>query len=662
MASAQSTTWQTLSRRSGHTEFPRGLDASWDKAIGLGVRLVKRPNRFLRRAERIVDTEKDCRRLSERTLGERIAGLHERFRLGRDTVQDLPMAFALLREAADRRLGLRPYPVQVAGALALETGCIIEMATGEGKTLVAAMSAIAAGWRGRGCHVLTANEYLARRDAALMAPLYGFCGLRVAAVHQDMKPPDRRHAYNASVTYCTNKEVAADFLRDQLMMGRRCGVPSSILSKIVEGSDPRSGRLVQRGLACAVVDEADAVLIDEAVTPLIISGQGPNPEFIDAYRQASQLARELDPSEDYRIDKRNREVHLTEKGKRRLAERAEPLGGSWAGARRREERALQALIAREFFIRDKQYVIEGGKILIVDEFTGRLMPDRNWRDGLHQAVEAKEGLDISLPKTTFARISFQRFFRLYPRLSGMTGTGAEARGEFWQIYHRPLVEIPTHRPCRRVVLPDRIFRTAGAKWEAVVHEVQRVRRTGRPILIGTRSVWASEHLSRLLTSKGLDHQVLNAVRHAEEAEIIAGAGQKTCITVATNMAGRGTDIRLGKDVTGLGGLHVIGTERHESGRIDRQLYGRCARQGDPGSAQTFVSLEDELVQRHARLSPTVWLGRHDSTGREVSSSVYRRLIDSVQRRAERAARLQRKEVLLTDNWLDEYLGFAGKAF
>ena len=657
-----STTWRMLSQRRNDSELPRGLDAIWDKAVGLVDRLAPRRSRFLEQAERIVDTEKRYRQISDHKLHDMTSQLHERFRLGRDTLDDRNLAFTLVREVAARQVGLRPFPVQVAGALAIETGCITEMATGEGKTLVATMPAVLAGWRGRGCHVLTANEYLACRDAELMEPVYKFCGLQVASIQQHTTPIERRQAYNADITYSTSKEVAADFLRDQLIIGRLHGLPSAILGKIGGGAASQADRLVQRGLECAIVDEADSVLIDEAVTPLIISGEGPNPEYVDAYVQASHLAGSLDPSRDFRIDGRYREIQLTTVGKQRLAEQAASLKGPWSGMRRREELVIQALVARAFFIRDKEYVIDNEKIVIVDESTGRLMPDRTWREGLHQAIEAKEGLDITLPKATFARISFQRFFRLFRKLSGMTGTGFEAQAEFWQIYHLPMVAIPTNRPCIRKVMPDRVFTNTDGKWAAVVAEAKRVHRTGRPILLGTRSVWASEHLSRLLTAKGLEHQVLNAIRHVEEARIIAAAGEQGCITVATNMAGRGTDIRLGKGVATLGGLHVIATERHESKRVDRQLYGRSSRQGDPGSALAFVSLEDELLQRHARLRAAVLARRHGQSDREISSPFSRRLVDGAQHRAEQKALRQREGVLRTDSWLDEYLGFAGKGF
>jgi preprotein translocase subunit SecA len=431
------------------------------------------------------------------------------------------------------------------------------------------------------------------------------------------------------------------------------------LARITEGGDAGVGRMVQRGLHYAIVDEADSVLIDEAVTPLIISGEAPNTEQVEAFLQAARLAESLRPQVHYRTDERYRDVDLTGAGKDFLGELTADLGGVWSGPRRREELVVQALTAREYYLRDKQYVIQEDKVVIVDEFTGRLMPDREWRDGLHQAVSAKEQVTVQPPKETFARISFQRFFRLYRRLAGMTGTAAEAWREFWQIYHLPVVVIPTNRPCVREVLPDRVFPAESGKWRAVVEEIRRLHQAGRPVLVGTRSVRASEHLSGLLAGEGLDHQVLNAVRHAEEAQIVAAAGLGGKVTVATNMAGRGTDIKLGSGVADRGGLAVIATERHEAGRIDRQLFGRSARQGDPGSAVAFVSMEDELVRRHARHLRAVLARRLGTTGGEVSSPLPRRLFDLAQRRAERLALRQRKAVLHTDDWLDEYLGFAG---
>jgi len=661
MTHIPSTTWRTLAYRQKNSELPKGLDAAWDTASGLVSRAKPRTRMFLAAAARVVAREGDYKDLTDARLSDAAGEMRDLFRVGRETPEHLERAFAIVREIAWRQRGERPYLVQVAGAMAIWSGCVAEMATGEGKTLTATLPATIGGWRGRGCHVVTHNDYLAKRDAQTMEPIYRFCGLSVGYIEEQMPPARRRESYQKDITYCTNKSVTADFLRDRLALGRLRSLSSALLTKITDGSGSGTDRLVQRGLYYAIVDEADSLLIDEAVTPLIISGEAPNQEQVSAFAQAASLALELESGTDYRTNVRYREVDITSSGKAKLAQLAEQqdLDGVWRGKRRREELVTQALTAREFYLNGKQYVIQDDKVVIVDEFTGRLMPDREWRDGLHQAVSAKEQVTIQPPKDTYARLSFQRFFRLYKKLSGMTGTACEGTREFWQIYHTPVVAIPTNRPCIRRNLPDRVYATDAAKWRAIVDEIQRLHTTGRPILVGTRSVRSSEHLSRLLAEKGLEHEVLNAVRHAEEAQIVAGAGQRGRITVATNMAGRGTDIKLGREVPDLGGLHVLATERHEAGRIDRQLFGRAGRQGDPGTAQTFVSLGDELVTRYLPHLGKIIAKRFGQTDREISSLFTRKLFNHAQRKAERMALRQRKGVLKTDDWLDEYLGFAG---
>jgi preprotein translocase subunit SecA len=640
--------------------LPKGLDAVWNVAASRVVGMVPRQGRYMQQAERVVAMESLFARLSDDRIREKAAGLREVFRLLRETRDDVFEACALIREVAHRTVGLKPYPVQIAAALAMHDGCVAEMATGEGKTLAATIPITLAGWRGRGCHVITVNDYLAARDDKNMSSIYEFCGLSSGHVDGSMEPPERRYNYQADITYCTNKEVTADFLRDRLSLGRRHGLSEALIAKIVEGRGFGTDRLVMRGLHAAIVDEADSILIDEAVTPLIISGGEPNAEQVETYAQASALAEHLVLGEDFKIDQRYREANLTEKGKARLARETKALGGIWAGRRRAEELVAQALTARELFQREKQYVKQDGKIVIVDEFTGRLMPDRTWRDGLHQAVEAKEGMEIQAPKETLARISFQRFFRLYRHLSGMTGTAWESRHELWQIYGLRTVVLPTHKPCIRVQQPDRIFTDAESKWEAVAEEIADMHRRGRPVLAGTRSVRASEELSRRLTEMGIEHQVLNAVRHAEEAKIVAQAGNLERVTVATNMAGRGTDIKLDRRVAKLGGLHVIATERHESGRVDRQLFGRAGRQGDPGSAVAFVSLDDELVQRYASKASRRILEKQVAGDRTTDSALVRFQFSSAQHRAEGIALKSRKSVLRSDDWLDEFLGFTGR--
>ena len=661
MAALSHATWQTLDQGLHDKPLPQGADAVWHAGAGLLSRCIPRQQWFLRRAERIVELDKQFSVMTDHKLREQAAELRQTFRLGRDKAQDLDRAFAIVREVAVRQIGEKPFPVQVAGALALAKGCIVEMATGEGKTLSATMPATIAGWRGRGCHIITVNDYLAKRDAEWMGRIYQFCGLRVAYIEQGMATEDRRDAYSADITYCTNKEVTADSLRDRLLLGRLRGSSSALLAKIASGGRSPLDHLVQRGLDSAIVDEADSVLVDEAVTPLIISGPAPNPEQTQAFCQAVKVAEGLSHPRDYSINARYREAELTAEGRRRIAELTASLPGIWHGARRREEILTKALVARELYLKDKHYIISDGKVVIVDDFTGRIMPDRSWRDGLHQAIEAKEGLEVTSWKDTYARISFQRFFRLYRHLAGMTGTAQEAAGEFWQIYNLPVVVIPTNRPCIRTLLPDIVLSTKERKWPRFVEEIREVHNRGRPILVGTRSVRDSEHLSALLTAGGLEHQVLNAVRHREEAQIVAQAGQPGKITVATNMAGRGTDIKLGRGIAQLGGLHVIAAERNESGRIDRQLFGRCARQGDPGSAQAIVSLEDEFVCRYEAHLTGYLRRRHAQASDDISSALTRTTFHLAQYRADRFALSQRKAVMRADHWLDETLGFAGKA-
>jgi preprotein translocase subunit SecA len=658
MTSIASSTWRMLDQQTTVESLPKGLDAAWDAGLGLVGRILTRQKKVLRQAESILALEKQFSGLTDPKLHRIAADMHAIFRCNRDNSADLQRAYALIREVAFRQTGMKPFHVQIAGALALNAGCITEMATGEGKTLAATMPATIAGWRGHGCHVITVNDYLARRDAESMRQIYRFCGLTVSFIEQQMPPDQRKKAYMADVTYCTNKEVAADFLRDRLILGKSKGLCSSLLDNIVTESST-ANNLVQRGLHYAIVDEADSILIDEAVTPLIISGQAPNPQRVEFFQQAAHISSRLNLEEDYKVNHQYREIELTDKGRTHLSDLAQHAGGFWRGKRSYLEFINQALVAKELYLKDKHYVIDDDKIVIVDEFTGRMMPDRSWRDGLHQAVEAKENVEINPPKETYARISFQRFFRMYRKLGGMTGTAAEATGEFWQIYHLPVVSIPTNRPCIRKDLPSMILPTEAAKWAKIVQETCRINITGRPVLIGTHSVRSSEHLSKLLKAAKLSHQVLNAVYHKQEAEIVARAGQQGNITVATNMAGRGTDIKLSKGVAELGGLHVIAAEPNESARIDRQLYGRCARQGDPGSTQGIFSMEDEVISRYAKKTTSYLKKRYANSKGNISSPLLRGVFRLSQISAERLALRQRKSVLKTDHWLDEQLGFAG---
>lgn len=643
--------WRKLAYTAPVEPLPKGLDAWWLAMTGRVHHLRGAAPRLLRFADDVCGASEKLQSVSGRLLKEQIADSHACFRRGRDDAAAQVRAFAQIREAARRTLGMEPYPVQIAAGKGLTERRFIEMATGEGKTLVGALPSVIAGWRGRGCHVLTVNDYLAQRDAELMTPLYKFCGVRADAVTEEMQSPDRREAYACDITYCTNKSVAADYLRDKLALGRLAGLTDALLAKRLGSQQQgslrgRPGALLMRSLDTALIDEADSILIDEAVTPLIISMESQDAERIASFAIAAELAKKLTEGEHFKINRTYREIDFTGRGQRHLTQLCQGMEGYWQGARLREELVNQALSARHLFLRDQHYVVDEGKVVIVDDSTGRLMPDRSWRAGLHQAVEAKEELEVTAPKDTLARISFQRFFRGYKNLSGMSGTGWEARRELWQNYKIVTTGLPTHRPCIRKQLPERVFSTEAEKHEALVVHLKELHETGRPVLVGTRSVESSEQISKMLSGLKLEHRVLNAVRHEEEAAIVADAGLRGAITIATNMAGRGTDIKLGRGVAELGGLHVISVERNDARRIDRQLFGRAGRQGDPGSAIAFVSLQDALIKRY---STKVSRARKGCKPFELA-----------QRRAQHLGVLQRKQVARTDEQLNEQLGFSGR--
>jgi preprotein translocase subunit SecA len=567
-------------------------------------------------------------------------------------------AFAAVREAARRGIGERHHDVQLLGGHALLSGLVAEMETGEGKTLAATLAASTAALAGIPVHVVTVNDYLAARDAEWMAPIYRALGLSVGVVVHGLDAGARRAAYACDVTYCPNKELAFDYLRDRLVIGHRDDRIRLQLERLQGDGFPTS-HLVLRGLHYAIVDEADSVLVDEARTPVVISSRSDTSTERRVYEQALALAARLGRDHDFTVDLRQHRVVLTEHGQRRLEELAPPLGGIWTGRLRREDLVRQALAARHLFERDRHYLVTGGTVAIIDEFTGRLMRDRSWELGLHQLIEVKEGCALTARAETLARISYQRFFRRYLRLAGMTGTAREVAPELWAVYRLAVVRVPTHRPIRRRALAGAAYTTAADRWGAVVRCVRDMHALGRPILIGSRSVAASEEVSALLIGAGLPHRVLNARQDREEAQLVALAGQRGQITVATNMAGRGTDIRLGPGVAEAGGLHVIATERHEASRIDRQLFGRGGRRGDPGTFEAIVSLEDELVVVHAcgwrRLAAR--LARSDGS---VPPWVARFIVGRAQRRAERRHARARQDLLRTDERLETALAFSGR--
>ena len=641
--------------------LPKGLDAAYDWCCGQALRLVPRQSLLMSRAQALIARwDAPAAALDDTSLKTRLGELRLIFRLGRENREQVDEAFALIREASGRTLGMKHYPVQVAAGLALESGLIAELATGEGKTLTACLAAIPAGWRGRGCHVMTSNNYLATRDCEEMRPLYEFCQVSVAGLADNSKDEDRRHAYACDVTYLTNKDAAADFLRDTLAAKGLETSTAALLAALGGQANPPVP--MQRGLACAIVDEADSVMIDDGGTPLLISGESNSKEELAAFAQAFDIARSIDAGRDYELDEKLRRIDLKDAGRARMNLLCTEAGlsGLWDSPVRREEFIVQALVARHFFLRDKQYIIDDGKIVIVDESTGRLMPDRFWRAGLHQAVEAKEGVKVNPPKETFARISFQRFFRLYHRLSGMTGTAAEARAEFYRFYQLPYVRIPTNRPCLRQQRGQLFFRRRDDKLQAILEDCAATHAAGRPVLIGTGSIAESEAISLLLKERGLEHTVLNARYHSEEAAIVARAGLGAAITVATNMAGRGTDIKLDPAAKAAGGLHVISSERFTTARVDRQLQGRASRQGDPGSAISIICLDDPIFTAQTpRLAKGLAL-LSSPLGRRLWLPGAGLLASFAQFISTRFGELQRESVLKSDEWLNKSLGFTGK--
>jgi preprotein translocase subunit SecA len=586
-----------------------------------------------------------CRDWGDRQLRRRLQELTWEARGGRPLSKLLVEVFAIVAETSRRTLTMQPYPVQVMAAIGLFHGQAVEMQTGEGKTLTATMPAVLRAILGKGCHIVTANDYLASRDAREMGCLYSALGLSCGCVLDQMDDEERKPAYDCDITYGTASQFGFDFLRDRLKRGTHSPYDDDNL----QAGRSRGPAEVQRGHYCAIVDEADSVLIDDAVTPLLIGLSKENPlSALGLYEWSREMARHLQPTQDFIYERDKRRAVLTEGGCRRVLLTAKPAALDAVHIQRIYEHVETALSAHVGLLKDTDYVIDQGEIVIVDESTGRKMPGRKWQRGLHQAVETKERLQITEETVHAAQITAQSYFRQYEHLSGMTGTAVPARREFRKVYRLPVTRIPTHRPCRRRGLPPRIFRTMQAKWEAIVEVIADMRARGRAVLIGTPSVAESEGLAALLEARGVPHQVLNARQDAEEAFIVSRAGQAGQVTIATNMAGRGTDILIDDTVRENGGLHVIATAMHTAARIDRQLVGRGARQGDPGSFQFFLSLEDSLLQvlppRTQRLcGDSAQRGSHP----ELSRS-WIKLFRRAQRRHERIHRKQRRRLLKSE--------------
>lgn len=600
--------------------------------------------------------ESEMRTLEDEGLREMLAMAAYSMRRKGFQPEPLARAFAVVREASRRILGLRHHDVQLLAAYVLLQGRVAEMATGEGKTLAATPAVCAAAAAGAAVHVVTVNDYLAERDAEKNTPLYEFFGLRVGVVKQDMPLPERRIQYGKEIVYVSNKELTFDYLKDRIAIGGT--LDAHLKLRRLRGLETESSAVL-RGLHVAIVDEADSVLIDEARTPLIISETLPDDMGLDVYRQAIEIAGSLDEQRDFVVTK-ERDAWLTEAGFASVTAACQPLGGVWKSTLWQRELIQKALSALHLFLRDQHYIVAENKVQIVDEFTGRVMPDRTWERGLHQMIEAKEGCEITGQRRTLSQITYQRFFGRYLLLAGMTGTAREVEPEIKRVYDLSVTPIPTHRPCRRVRLPDRVFGSHTARWDEVVERACAVAGEGRSVLIGTRSVEASELLGRMFEERRVAHTVLNARQDESEAEAVEQAGQAGRITVATNMAGRGTDIKLAPEVEACGGLHVILTEFHESARVDRQLFGRSARQGDPGSVEAIVCLQDELFVRYAPHLSGV-LAPWCLQGGVLGKWIFRLLVAYAQANAERHNRRIRLDAIKRDRkWL-QALGFVGVA-
>ncbi len=602
----------------------------WTKKI-FGDLNEKELKRLQPIVEKISSYEPDISKLNDEKLINKTIEFKEKLNKGETLDDILPEVFAVVREAAKRVTGMRPFDVQLIGGIVLHQGKIAEMATGEGKTLVATMPAYLNALKGNSVHVVTVNDYLAKRDRYWMGEIYEFLGLKVGLIQHDMAIDERKKAYEADIVYGTNNEFGFDYLRDNMAI--------------------RLEDVVQRGHDFAIVDEVDSILIDEARTPLIISG--PSEESTKVYHQVNRITNRLQKEVDYKVYEKEKTVALTEEGVSRIEGLLQVKNLYDEKNMNVQHHVIQALKAQRLFRKDVDYIVKDGEVIIVDEFTGRLMFGRRYSDGLHQAIEAKEGVVIARENQTLATITFQNYFRLYKKLSGMTGTAKTEEEEFIHIYNLSVVVIPPNKKLIRDNYADVIYRTEREKFKAVIEEIVEVHKMGRPILVGTVSIDKSETLSKFLKKENIEHNVLNAKNHEKEADIIVQAGQGKNVTISTNMAGRGTDIVLGKGVAELGGLHVIGTERHESRRIDNQLRGRSGRQGDPGSSRFFLSLEDDLMRLFGsdRIS-----GIMEKLGMEedvpIEHPLVTRSIESAQKKVEGRNFEIRKQLLDFDNEME----------
>ncbi|MFA6043824.1 MAG: hypothetical protein WC718_02465 [Phycisphaerales bacterium] len=641
--------WGPLARPSNRRPPAKGFDVFGESLVGWAERRRARKLEWIR-AKAILAAARQISNRSDAALDDEVIDARADVMLRRDEKGVVDRAFALGYEVIRRELGLALHPEQVLGALALAAGCCAELATGEGKTVTAILPSALEGWRGRGVHVVTVNDYLANRDAVTTGPALTRLGLTVGAIKHDHDNDARRLAYACDITYVADKELIFDHLRDRLVSPLTPRLTGLLIDTIAGGGPSWGARVVQRGLEFAIIDEADSVLIDEAVTPAIISGPS---EGVagggEHFRMAALLAQDYREGVHYELLARQRLVRMLDPGREKLAQDASRLPPFWAGPKRREELLALALTAKEIYKRGEDYVVNEGKVEIIDRSTGRVLPGRQWQLGVHQAVEAKEALELSRDNVAMARSSYQGFFQKYRKLAGMTGTAREVADELWRWYRLPVVRIPTHKRVIRVHAPQRVFATGEEKLQAAADRVAKAHEQGQPVLVGTWSVTTSERMAALLGARGISCAVINAKREREEASIIAAAGLPSAVTVATNMAGRGTDIQLNETSKASGGLLVIVTERNDEHRVDRQLAGRAGRQGDPGRVETFVSLEDRLIQMHG-WKPLVALVKRASPGwvRPLSDFLWW----AAQRDASKRWAYVRDDVAKSDAWFD----------
>lgn len=655
-----------------HGEYPtkkqkksKWLDRVIQRLHGLSFSVLNKQqyaNKFMLRSVNAYQQEMEC--LSDSVLDQYIIEIKRD--LHRKGLKDdlIYRAFAIIKEVAKRELGMPHYDSQLIGGWIMMQGMIAEMQTGEGKTLTATLPASCAAMANMPVHVITVNDYLVERDANLMLPVYTRLGLSVGCVIEGKSDEERQQAYGCDITYCTSKQVVFDYLRDRMLLKQFNTELDFKLSSMY--MNPVKEKLLLRGLSFAVVDEIDSVFIDEARTPLILSSKSDNNQQEELHREAIWLARQLDSSIYYIADAKNKQVTLTKQGAAYLKQLTIDMGSLWKGERRSKALVEKALCALHCYERDINYYVDDGVIQIIDENTGRAMPDRSWEAGLHQMIEEKEGCEQTGQNQTIARITYQRFFSRYMKLSGMTGTAVEVAAELNSNYGLLTSQVATNKPCKRKNEKTFIYYTHKEKWQAVVDEAISQQSNNRPVLIGTRTLKDSEYISVLLTEKGYEHQVLNAKHHALEAKIIDSAGKAGCITVATNMAGRGTDIKLDKAAKAAGGLHVICCEKNDSRRIDRQLIGRCARQGDPGSYNVICSIEDDAVLKHFSKVSMLLTNLNNRKNTENNKQVSLRLVSNLlvnlsQRLIERYHFKIRHAMLKADEKREAMLAFSGES-